>query len=54
VQALLHDLKAEVWPLLRDVPHWCAEARGQRAAARRRYAASMAQRIDVAARLAIN
>ena len=22
VQALLHDLKAEAWPLSREVPHW--------------------------------
>ena len=28
VQALLHDLKAEAWPLSRDVDHWRAEARG--------------------------
>ena len=34
VQALLHDLKAEAWPLARDVPHWRAEARGQRDDAR--------------------
>ena len=48
VQALLHDLKAEAWPLSRDVPHWRAEARGHRDEARRRFAPSMAQRIDVA------
>ena len=48
VQALLHDLKAEAWPLSRDVPHWRAEARGQRDEARRRFSPSMAQRIDVA------
>ena len=24
VQALLHDLKAEAWPLSREVPHWRA------------------------------
>jgi len=30
MQALLHDLKAEAWPLSRDAPHWRAEARGQR------------------------
>jgi hypothetical protein len=48
VQALLHDLKAEAWPLSRDVPHWRAEARGHRDDARRRFTPSMAQRIDVA------
>ena len=48
VQALLHDLKAEAWPLSRDVPHWRAEAQGHRDEARRHYAPSMAQRIDVA------
>jgi hypothetical protein len=48
VLALLHDLKAEAWPLSRDVPHWRAEARGHRDDARRRFSLSMAQRIDVA------
>src|ERR1700722_9949169 len=37
VQALLHDLKAEAWPLARDVPHWRAAARGHRGEARRRF-----------------
>jgi hypothetical protein len=45
---LLHDLKAEAWPLSREVPHWRAEARGHRDEARRRFSPSMAQRIDVA------
>ena len=45
--ALLHDLKAEAWPLSRDVPHWRAEARNHRIDARQRYSPSMAQRIDV-------
>jgi hypothetical protein len=48
VQALLHDLKAEAWPLFRGVPHWRAESRGHRDDARRRSSPSMAQRIDVA------
>ena len=48
IQALRHDLKAEAWPLSREVPHWRAEARGFRAQARRRFTASMRQRIDVA------
>jgi len=45
--ALLNDLKAEAWPLSRDVPHWRAEARGHRDDARQRFTPSMAQRIDV-------
>ena len=49
VQAMLHDLKAEAWPLSRDVPHWRAEARGQRDDAGAAFTPSMKQRIDVAA-----
>jgi len=49
VKALLHDLKAEAWPLSRDVEHWRAEARLHRAAARRQYTSSMRQRLDMAA-----
>jgi hypothetical protein len=48
VQALLHDLKAEAWPLSRDAPHWRAEARLHRDEARADYTPSMAQRLDVA------
>jgi len=48
VQALLHDLKAEAWPQSRDVSHWRAEARGHRADARRAFAPSMRQKIDLA------
>jgi uncharacterized protein DUF29 len=47
VQALLHDLKAEAWPLSLAVPHWRAEARGHRDDARRRFSPAMAQRVDV-------
>jgi hypothetical protein len=47
VQALLHDLKAEAWPLSLAVPHWRAEARGHRGDARRRFSPAMTQRIDV-------
>ncbi len=55
-QAFLHDLKAEAWPLSRDVPHWLGEARGFRAQARRKYRQSMSgeplgstrQKIDLA------
>lgn len=46
-QALLHDLKAEAWPLARDVPAWRGDARGFRAQARRRYRPSMRQKLDV-------
>ena len=47
LMALLHDLKAEAWPLSREVAHWRAEARLQRGQARDAYTPSMAQRIDV-------
>src|SRR3954453_23160863 len=46
-QAFVHDLKAEAWPLSREVPHWRAEARGFRAQARRNFRSSMRQQIDV-------
>ena len=46
-QAFLHDLKAEAWPLARDVPAWRGDARGFRAQARRKYRPSMRQRLDV-------
>jgi hypothetical protein len=45
--ALLHMLKAEAWPLSEAAPHWQAEARSFRAQARRKYKASMAQKIDI-------
>ena len=48
VQALLHDLKAEAWPLSTEVPHWRAEARGFRDDAADAFSPSMRQRIDVA------
>ena len=47
VQAILHDLKAEAWPLSRDAAHWRAEARMQRDEAREAYAPSMAQRDEL-------
>jgi hypothetical protein len=47
LQALLHDLKAEAWPLSREVPHWRSEARVARINAADAYAPSMRQRIDV-------
>jgi len=46
-QAFLHDLKAEAWPLSRDVPSWRGDARGFRAQARRRYRPSMRQKLDI-------
>ena len=48
LQSLLHMLKAEAWPVSRDAPHWRAEARLFRRQARRRFAPSMRQRIDLA------
>ena len=48
VQALLHDLKAEAWPLSSEVPHWRAEARGQRDDARAACARSMKDRPELA------
>jgi hypothetical protein len=48
VQALLHDLKAEAWPLSRGVPHWRAEARGRRDDARDDFTESMRGKIDMA------
>jgi hypothetical protein len=48
VQALLHRLKADAWPLSAAVPHWQAEARAFRADARRRFVPSMRQRLDLA------
>ncbi|WP_428487003.1 DUF29 family protein [Rhodopila sp.] len=47
LQALLHDLKAEAWPLSRDVPHWRSEARVARVNAADAYTPSMRRRIDV-------
>lgn len=47
-QALRHMLKAEAWPLLRDAPSWRADALDFRQQARRRFAPSMRQKLDVA------
>jgi len=46
-QSLVHMLKADGWPLARDVPSWQADARGLRVQARRRFAPSMRQKIDL-------
>lgn len=48
VQALVHHLKCEGWPLSREIPHRRAEARGFREDAAEAYTPSMRQRIDVA------
>ena len=48
VQALVHDLKAEAWPVARDVPNWRADARRFRGDAAARFAPSMRQQIDLA------
>src|ERR1700759_5541125 len=48
VQALLHDLKAEAWPLTSYVSGWRAEARRFRGDAADSYTSSMRQHIDVA------
>lgn len=48
VQAVIHMLKSEGWPLSREVPHWQAEARRFRGDAADRFAPSMRQRIDMA------
>jgi hypothetical protein len=47
VQALRHILKAQAWPLSRDAPSWRADAIDFRQQARRRFAPSMRQKIDV-------
>jgi hypothetical protein len=46
--ALIHRLKAEAGPESRDVPHWRAEERTFRNQARRRFAPSMRQHLDLA------
>ena len=46
-QAIVHMLKAEAWPLARDAENWRGDARGFRAQARRRFAPSMRQKIDL-------
>ena len=48
LQALLHDLKAEAWPLTSCVEGWRADARRFRIEAAARFTASMRQRVDLA------
>ncbi len=47
MQALVHMLKADAWPVCRDAPNWRADAIAFRADATRRYVPSMRQRIDL-------
>ena len=47
VQAIAHTLKAEAWPLSRDVAHWHAEARRFRGDAAARFTPAMRQRLDM-------
>jgi hypothetical protein len=49
VQALRHMLKAQGWPLSIDAPNWRADAIDFRRQARRRFVASMRQKIDITA-----
>ena len=47
LQALLHVLKAEAWPLSRDAPAWRAEAIRFRAQASNRFTPSMRRKLDL-------
>jgi hypothetical protein len=47
MQALVHMLKADAWPVCRNAPTWRADAIVFRVNAARRYVASMRQRIDL-------
>ncbi|MFL5283896.1 MAG: DUF29 domain-containing protein [Rhodopila sp.] len=48
LQALLHMLKAEAWPLFAAVPHWRSEAMVARINAADAFASSMRRNIDIA------
>ena len=48
LHALVHMLKAQGWPVARDVENWRADARGFRAQAVNRFAPSMRRRLDLA------
>jgi hypothetical protein len=48
MQALIHMLRAEAWPLSRDVPHWQADVRVFRRQTRRGFTPSRRQRLDLA------
>jgi len=47
-QALIHVLKAEAWPTVRDAPNWRAEAIRFRGDAADRFSPSMRQKVDMA------
>ena len=47
-QALIHVLKAEAWPTVRDAPNWRAEAIRFRGDAADRFSPPMRQKIDLA------
>jgi len=47
LQALIHMLKAEAWPVSRDAPSWRAEAKRFRVDAADAFAPSMRQKINV-------
>jgi hypothetical protein len=47
LQALVHLLKAEAWPNLRDAPAWRADAIVFRTQAANRFVPSMRQRLDL-------
>jgi len=47
-QALIHMLKADAWPTVRDAPNWRAEAIRFRGDAADRVSPSMRQKIDMA------
>ena len=47
LQALVHILKAEGWPLARDAENWRADARGFRSQAANRFAPSMRRKLDM-------
>jgi hypothetical protein len=49
LQALIHMLKAEAWPLSRDAPTWRADALRFRSDASEAFSPSMRQRIDMPA-----
>lgn len=46
-QALVHWLKAEAWPHSPSAPSWRGDSRGFRLQARRRFAPSMRQKLDI-------
>ena len=47
LQAMLHELKAQAWPLSQEVEKWRAEAKLFRSQASLRFAPSMRQKLDL-------